>query len=90
MLNTMPKQITFHQLKQALERLGFEEIWIEDRYVKFNNPQADAIIVLSGKQKERELHPAYRRMVEKVLDETGILSKEEFEDFVTNGRVNPL
>ena len=79
-LNTMSKQIHFCQLEQALKKLGFEEAWVEDSYVKFNNPKADAIIVLSSSQKDRDLNPSYRRMVERVLEETGIISKGEFEN----------
>ena len=79
-LNMMPKQITFHQLKQALEKLGFEETSVNESYIKFNNPQAGAILVFSGQQRNRALHPAYRRMVERVLEETGILGREGFEN----------
>ena len=75
----MPEQISFRQLEGALEKLGFEETWVEDRYVQFKNPQADAIIVLSSHQKENALHPAYQRMVEKVLEEKGIMSQDKFE-----------
>ncbi len=77
----MSKHITFRQLEQALERLGFEETWV-DGYMKFQNPQADAIIVLSCHQKDRDLHPAYRRMVEKVLEEKGIIGRDGFESLL--------
>jgi predicted RNA binding protein YcfA (HicA-like mRNA interferase family) len=77
-LNTMLK-IKFPQLKQALDKLGFEETWIKGSYVKFNNPQADAIIVLSSHQIDKEIKPAYMRMVEKVLEEKGIIRRDKFE-----------
>lgn len=74
-------KINFHQLRQALvEKLGFKETWVKGSYVTFNNPQADAIIVLSSHQIDKVVKPAYMRMVEKVLEEKGIIRREQFEN----------
>jgi hypothetical protein len=78
----MPKQIHFSQLEQILKTLGFEEKWVDGKYVIFNNPEADAIIALSSYQKDKVLDPAYQQMVEKVLEETGIMSRDDFEDLL--------
>ncbi len=74
-------KINFTQLKQALEKLGFEEIWVKGNHV-FKNHQADALIILSNHQKDKDIQPAYVRMVEKVLEENGIISRNAFEHLV--------
>jgi predicted RNA binding protein YcfA (HicA-like mRNA interferase family) len=48
LFNKTMLKIKFHKLKQALDKLGFQETWVKGPYVKFNNPQANAIIVLSS------------------------------------------
>ena len=76
----MRKQINFHQLEHTLHQLGFEETWVNGSYVKFSNPEANALIVLSGYPKEQTVQIAHIRMIEKVLDEKGIISREDFEN----------
>ncbi|OQY53744.1 MAG: hypothetical protein DRR08_23905 [Candidatus Parabeggiatoa sp. nov. 2] len=79
-------KINFPQLKQALDKLGFEETWVKESYVKFNNPQAYAIIVLSSYEIDKEIKPAYMRMIEKVLEEKGIIRRDKFESLFNDFR----
>ncbi|MDM8523775.1 type II toxin-antitoxin system HicA family toxin [Desulfococcaceae bacterium HSG8] len=60
--------------------LGFEEKHIEGSHVRFKNHHTNAVIVLSD-QKIITLH--HFRMIEKVLEEKGLMSREEFEGFFT-------
>jgi len=69
--------IKFSQLEDVLHKLGFEETRVRGSHVKFNNPYANAIIVLSDRKKIVTLN--HFRMVEKVLEEKGIINREEFE-----------
>ncbi len=77
-LNIMLK-INFLQLRQVLKKLGFNESWVKGSHVTFNNPQANALILLSTHQKGDDIRPAYLRMVEKVLEEKGIIQRQQFE-----------
>ena len=76
----MRKQINFHQLEYTLHQLGFEEAWVNGSYVKFSKPEANALIVLSSYPREETVQIAHIRMIEKVLDEKGIISREDFEN----------
>ena len=76
----MHRQINFHQLEHALHQLGFEETWVNGSYVKFSNPQADTLIVLSSYPQNRTVQIAHIRMIEKVLEEKGIIDREDFEN----------
>jgi len=76
----MSNQINFHQLEHTLHQLGFEETWVDGSYVKFSNPKANALIVLSEYPKAQTVQIAHIRMIEKVLDEKGIISREDFEN----------
>ena len=41
------RKIHFEQLRQTLKQLGFKENLVKGSHITFNNPQADALIVLS-------------------------------------------
>jgi len=73
------RKIHFEQLRQTLKQLGFKENLVKGSHVTFNNPQADALIVLSTHQQGDDIRPAYLRMVEKVLEGKGIMKREQFE-----------
>ena len=73
------RKIHFDQLRQTLKKLGFKENWVKGSHVTFNNPQADALIILSSRQQGEYIRPAYLRMVEKVLEGKGIMKREQFE-----------
>jgi len=75
----MLKYLRFAELKNALQRLGFEATTIPGSHVTFNNPQADAVIVLSNRIASNGVGVAHIRMVEKILEEKGIISREDFE-----------
>ena len=49
-------------------------------YVKFSNPEADVLIVLSSYPGDGTIQIAHIRMIEKVLEEKGIISREDFEN----------
>ncbi len=75
----MFEHVTFRQLRDILlHNLGFEEELVEGSHISFKNIHNDAVIVLSDK-KIITLH--HFRMIEKVLEEKGIVSREEFEKF---------
>jgi predicted RNA binding protein YcfA (HicA-like mRNA interferase family) len=74
----MLKEIKFGKVKNILNKLGFEDTRVKGSHVRFRNPYADAIIILSD-QKIIKLHQI--RMIEKVLEEKGILNREDFENF---------
>jgi len=71
------RKIHFVQLRQILKKLAFKENWVKGSHVVFNNPQADALIILSSHPDY--IGPAYLRMVEKVLKGKSIMKKEQFE-----------
>lgn len=73
----MTEQIKLSQLEDVLHKLGFEETRIEGSHIRFDNPYADAVILLSDQ--ERTVDSNRFRMVEKVLEERGIINREEFE-----------
>jgi len=76
----MRKQINFYQLEHTLHQLGFEETWVNGSYVKFSNPASDALIVLSSYPRDGTVKIAHIRMIEKVLEEKGIIGREDFEN----------
>jgi len=72
------KEINFGKVKNFLTELGFEETRVKGSHVRFRNPYADAVIILSDR-KIINLHQI--RMIEKVLEENNIINQEEFENF---------
>jgi len=77
----MPEHVKFGEIRDILYQLGFEEKHVEGSHIRFRNPYADAVIVLSDR-KIITFH--HFRMIEKVLEEKGIISREEFERIFFN------
>jgi len=77
----MLRQVNFDQLEQVLFSLGFEENKVAGSHTKFVNSQANALIVLPI---HHEFRLPHIRMIEKVLEEKGIASREEFEDLISD------
>jgi predicted RNA binding protein YcfA (HicA-like mRNA interferase family) len=80
-LNIMLRQVNFDQLERVLFSLGFEENKVAGSHTKFVNSQANALIVLPI---HHEFRLPHIRMIEKVLEERGIASREEFEDLISD------
>jgi predicted RNA binding protein YcfA (HicA-like mRNA interferase family) len=76
----MLKQITFKQLENVLHYLGFEETKVKNSHVKFQNITANVLLALPIGLRTVKL--PHLRMVERVLEETGMLTREEFETLV--------
>jgi len=72
------EKIKFGEIKNILNRLGFEDKRVKGSHVRFRNPYADAVIILSDR-KIINLHQI--SMIEKVLEEKGIVNRGEFENF---------
>ena len=73
----MTQQISFSQLENVLLGLGFEETRVRGSHVRFDNPRADAVILLSDR--EGTVTPNHFRMVGKVLEGKGVKEREDFE-----------
>jgi len=73
----MTQQIRFSQLENVLLGLGFEETRVRGSHVRFDNPHADAVILLSDQEETVTLN--HFLMVGKVLEEKGIADREEFQ-----------
>lgn len=77
----MIRQVKFDRLERVLFMLGFEEKMIAGSHTKFVNPDAKALIVLPI---YHEFNLPHIRMVQKVLEEKGIVSREEFENIISD------
>lgn len=77
----MLKQVNFDELEHVLSSLGFEENKVAGSHTKFVNSQANALIVLPI---HHEFRLPHIRMIEKVLEEKGIASREEFENLISD------
>lgn len=78
----MPKQITYSKLAKLLHKLGFEMRSVKGSHRVFRNPKRGSVIVLyyrSAREPVRHIHIA---AVKRILSETGILSKEKFEELI--------
>jgi len=73
----MLSHVGMKKMSKVLQDLGFEENRIIGSHIRFYNPSFNALIllpVING-----ELRLAHIRMIEKTLEEKGVLSREEFE-----------
>jgi predicted RNA binding protein YcfA (HicA-like mRNA interferase family) len=79
----MPKkQVTYSRLIRILQDLGFEMTRVRGSHRVFKHPGSSTLIVLpyrSGREPAQRIHIA---AVERILSETGFLSKEEFEELI--------
>lgn len=78
----MSKQITYSGLTKMLQNLGFELTRVRGSHRVFRHPDSSTLIVLpyrSGRESARQIHIT---AVERVLSETGFLSREKFEELI--------
>lgn len=78
----MSKQITYSGLTKILQNLGFELTRVRGSHKVFKHPDSSTLIVLpyrSGREPARRIHIA---AVERVLSETGFLSRKKFEELI--------
>jgi len=73
----MLSHVRINKMSKVLHDLGFEENRIVGSHIRFYNPSFNALILLPIIYGELGL--GHLRMIEKTLEEKGVLSREEFE-----------
>jgi predicted RNA binding protein YcfA (HicA-like mRNA interferase family) len=73
-------RITFANLKQFLLHLGFSASSVPGSHFLFEHSGANVNIMLRLYQPEELVNPAALAYVRRILDEWGILDREQFED----------
>jgi hypothetical protein len=70
-------QPTFGELRLVLLGLGFQESRFPSR-VRFENAKTDTIVLLRPYESDDEVDPAALGAVRRLLDEKGVIGREEF------------
>ena len=70
-------KVTYGQLTKALNSLGFQRPK-ENEFLVFDNRKSDALIVLPKVDMRRTVGPAHLLMVEKMVVEKGVATRDEF------------
>jgi len=73
----MLNHVGMNKMSRVLHDLGFEENRIVGSHVRFYNPSFNALILLPIMHEELRL--PHLLMIEKTLEEKGVVSREEFE-----------
>ena len=83
----MPKSITYGQLRQLLQDLGFEYKCVEDSHWLFRHAVSDTVILLAIHEPGEPVRPHDRQGVRRMLDERGLVPAADFDLFVAGGQV---
>jgi hypothetical protein len=73
------KPILFGSLKSLMEQLGFQTQAVPDAHVAFRHAKSKALVVLTFYQDEQPVSPTDLAVARRVLDEFGVLGREEFD-----------
>lgn len=77
--------ITYGQIEDALLALGYNRDEIPGSHKLFTTNDPVATIMLQPMPSDRTAHPVHVAIVRGILDDAGILSRDEFTDFVQHG-----
>jgi hypothetical protein len=75
----MTRPIPFAALKGLLEQLGLQAQAVPGSHVAFKHAASGALIVLRFYQEDEELSPTDLAVARRVLDEFGVLARDEFD-----------
>jgi len=77
----MPKRISYRQLANILIQAGFDERKTKGAHLVFIHQETGARIVLPP-PRQRSVPDVYVRAIGKMVDEYGIMTREEFFELV--------
>ncbi len=75
----MERKISFAELRQFLERLGFTET-VHPTHVVFEHLASDSLLVFRRYRARDAVSPANLVTVRKLLDERGLVEADEFDN----------
>jgi len=78
----MSKQLTYSRLTKILENLGFEMSRVTGSHRVFKHPDSSTLIVLPYRSGRAPVQRIQIAAVERILSETGFLSREEFKELI--------
>jgi len=83
----MPDRVTYGQLYQLLLDLEFVDQPAEERWKVFRHEGSNTLILLGGRDRTSPAREADLLSVRRHLLENGLIEENEFEDFVSHGRL---
>ncbi len=84
----MTKKITFDTVHRLLDRLGFVQIPAQKSAILFEHKASDTLLVFRPHKRRESIDPVTLSVVRKMLDEKGLLNREEFDEVLHGGLVN--
>ena len=75
-MSRLPARVTLRYIEKLLSEIGFSELRTAGKHIVFQHRQTGTRVILP---RVRYVEIAHLSQIRRVLDETDILSKEEFD-----------
>jgi hypothetical protein len=73
---------TFHALRQVLLDLGFQTKVLPTAHVRFEHPRSKTVVVFRPYREEEAVDQAMLVGVRRLLDERGVVPRDQFDDLL--------
>jgi hypothetical protein len=72
----------FHALRQVLLDLGFQPKVLPTSHIRFDHPRSETVVVFRPYEEDEAVDRAMLVGVRRLLDERGVVSRDEFDDLL--------